>query len=269
MSVGSIQPITSCVRQTRISIFFLLTVVLLAGALSVSGQSNVSNTKTQDADKQPALEQTNKLQARGWLRGRVTESGRPVADASISFMPANFTSNQQATVASMFRGVTSDADGKFELTDVATGAYHIVAWAPGYVLSDDDASRLYRPGDNVSLALIKGGVITGKVTSSSGQPVVGAHIRAIRIKHSENRVVRQADTGLTTSMRLSMGEWVADDRGIYRIYGLAPGIYQVAAGGRSALSYSAGGYDGDAPTYYPSSTPDTATEVPVRAGEEA
>jgi len=69
-----------------------------------------------------------------------------------------------------------------------------------------------------------------------------------------------------------LGPYKTDDRGIYRIYGLAPGIYQVAAGGRGTQGFSLGGanaYDGDAPTYYPSSTLDTAGEVSVGAGIEA
>jgi hypothetical protein len=69
-----------------------------------------------------------------------------------------------------------------------------------------------------------------------------------------------------------LGSFKTDDRGIYRIYGLTSGVYQVAAGGRgeSIGNFSGSGiYDGDAPTYYPSSTIDTASEVEVRAGDEA
>jgi hypothetical protein len=69
-----------------------------------------------------------------------------------------------------------------------------------------------------------------------------------------------------------LGPYKTDDRGIYRIYGLVPGVYQVAAGGRGTQGFSLAGanpYDGDAPTYYPSSTLDTAADVRVTAGEEA
>ena len=69
-----------------------------------------------------------------------------------------------------------------------------------------------------------------------------------------------------------LGPFKTDDRGIYRIYGLEAGYYQVAAGGRSGQGFNpagAGGYEGDASTYFPSSTIDTAAEVIVRAGDEA
>ena len=67
-----------------------------------------------------------------------------------------------------------------------------------------------------------------------------------------------------------LGGFKTDDRGIYRIYGLTPGFYQVAAGGRQGRGFALGGsvYNSDAPTYFPSSTIDTAVEVTVRAGDE-
>jgi len=60
---------------------------------------------------------------------------------------------------------------------------------------------------------------------------------------------------------------MADDRGIYRIYGLRPGSYIVGASGRIVESFSP--YAGSAMTYHPSSTHDTAAEVAVASGAEA
>jgi hypothetical protein len=63
---------------------------------------------------------------------------------------------------------------------------------------------------------------------------------------------------------------MTDDRGIYRIYGLQPGAYMIVVGGGNPYYFGmANLYDVDSPTYYPSSTRDTAVEVSVRAGEEA
>jgi len=67
-----------------------------------------------------------------------------------------------------------------------------------------------------------------------------------------------------------VGAGRTDDRGVYRIYGLQPGAYVVVAGGQSSPSFGVvSPYDADAPTFYPSSTRDTAAEVTVRAGAEA
>src|SRR4029077_3646300 len=95
------------------------------------------------------------------IRGKVTEGGRPVSDASIMAFPVNIASNMQGAITSMLRPVTSDADGKFELKSLRPGVYTISAHPPGYVLPDQD-SKLYRPSDTVTLTLIKGGVVTGK-----------------------------------------------------------------------------------------------------------
>ena len=60
-----------------------------------------------------------------------------------------------------------------------------------------------------------------------------------------------------------------DDRGIYRIYGLLPGQYTVNAGGSGQFGqFTPSGFDIDVPTYYPSSTRDTAVPVSVRSGDE-
>src|SRR5262249_2236897 len=58
-----------------------------------------------------------------------------------------------------------------------------------------------------------------------------------------------------------------DDRGVYRLYGLSPGNYVVFT--RNRFHPFPSPYDTDAPTYYPSSTRETAAEVTVTSGGEA
>src|SRR6185503_1054307 len=108
-------------------------------------------------------------------------------------------------------------------------------------------------------SLIKGGVITGTVTSSTGEPVAQVGVRAILIRDAN---------GKPPTFGRFVPEKTTDDRGVYRIYGLSPGTYIVAAGGRGTAYFSNNAYDTDAPTYAPSSTRDVATELTVRAGEE-
>ena len=249
-------------------------IMLLTGA-SVEAQTakKPPATAPQNA-QQPASERESRAATR--IRGRViTEGGRPVADATIMLFPVNVASNLQGTITSLLRPATSDADGKFELTGLRPGAYSLSASSPGYVSSDQDSRVFYRPGDNATLTMVKGGVITGRVTNTSGEPVIAALVRAIKVREANNKPVRvRGDLGsqIADSMEMVLGPFKTDDRGIYRIYGLAPGYYQVAAGGRSEQGFSPGGanaYDGDAPTYFPSSTIETAGDVTVLAGEEA
>ena len=210
------------------------------------------------------------------IKGRViADGGRPVPDAAVMIFPLNIASNLQGAISSLLRPFTTDADGKFEITSIQPGAYSLSASSPGYVTSYEDSKVIYRPGDTATLTLVKGGVITGRVTNSSGEPVIGALVKAIKIREANSKPVR-AQSGIgaqfTNSMEMMLGPFKTDDRGIYRIYGLSPGFYQVSAGGKSGQGFSFGGgnaYESDAPTYFPSGTIETAAEVTVLAGEEA
>src|SRR5204863_3150694 len=59
-----------------------------------------------------------------------------------------------------------------------------------------------------------------------------------------------------------------DDRGAFRIYGLAPGAYLISAGKPRIGLIAPTAYDTDSPTYFPSATRDTASEITVRDGDE-
>jgi hypothetical protein len=112
----------------------------------------------------------------------------------------------------------------------------------------------------VTITLKKGGVITGRVTEAEDRAVVAAPVSLEYVRDELDRPIAAAwveKDGLT------------DDRGVYRIFGLRPGSYLVRAGGRGQQSRAASAYDSDAPTYHPSATREAATEIKVRAGDEA
>jgi hypothetical protein len=119
----------------------------------------------------------------------------------------------------------------------------------------------YEIGDSVTFVLVKGGVITGKVVTPEGEPVVAIGVRVEMTRDANGRRI----TGPST-----VQENPTDDRGIYRIYGLPAGTYIVMVGG-GTNDYSRTGinaFDTNVPTYAPSSTRDEAAEINLRAGEE-
>ncbi|MGB7923202.1 MAG: carboxypeptidase-like regulatory domain-containing protein, partial [Pyrinomonadaceae bacterium] len=195
--------------------------------------------------------------AAGSITGRVlAEGGQAPLGVTV------FASGAGASLPSRQTG--TDADGKFHLDNLAPGAYRLTVEAPGYVVVPDatrDRRRknYYRPGDSVSISLMKGGVITGAVTYADGQPVVAIPVSATRVRDREGRSTRDSTQG-------SAQRWT-DDQGVYRIYGLQPGVYIVAASG-GGPSYGGPLFEDDAPTYYPSATRDTATEITVSGGQE-
>jgi hypothetical protein len=137
---------------------------------------------------------------------------------------------------------------------------------PGYVTETDATTGglfpTYRPGETAVVRMTKGGVITGTVTTQQGEPVVAVSVRAVRVRDLDGHTPRVGGFA-------SAGEDRTDDRGVYRIYGLQPGLYVVYAGPGSGTIFGlVTGFAGDAPTFYPSGTRDTAAEVSVRAGQE-
>ena len=213
--------------------------LLLAWSVSVAAQEDESKT---------AAPRT------GAISGRViNENGQPVPHVTIYVTSP--TSPQPRTT------FTND-DGNFEISGLDSLVYNVGAAAPAYVNAPREPDSLptyYRIGDSVTIPLFKGGIVTGTVTSPSGEPMVQTGVRAILIRDSFGKPPQ--------GPRFPV-ERPTDDRGIYRIYGLASGTYLISAGGRGAYGYSVNAYDSDAPTYSPSSTRDTAAEVVVRAGEE-
>ena len=191
--------------------------------------------------------------ATGTISGRVVnDSGQPLPGASLSVTAINNFSTPRST--------TTDADRNFRLNGLEPALYRITAFASTYATDTTATPTYYRIGDSVRLELVRGGVITGTVTNSTGEPVIGVRIRAVRIRDAGGQPARTPSSGT---------EQLTDDRGVYRIYGLLPGTYLVSGGGGSGYSSVFNPYDADIPTYSPSSTRDTATEISVRSGEES
>jgi Carboxypeptidase regulatory-like domain len=219
----------------------------------------VSATARQQQVNSPSAE--NALRAADSSRAVGSISGRVVADGGQPLEGATVFI-RRASSASPPRTTTTDEDGRFTLDDLAEGAYTATASARGYFTPDApsgaEESKTYRPGDSVSLVLVKGGVITGKVSDARGEPVAGLTVRAIRTRDAEGSAE-------------SFGSEVSrqtDDRGVYRLFGLKPGTYVVAAGGAGRQSSQRDPYRNAALSYYPSETRDTAAEVKVAAGVE-
>jgi hypothetical protein len=158
---------------------------------------------------------------------------------------------------------STDEDGHFKFTGLAPLVYSASASSvKGYVqrpvpVSERQDSDYHRIGANVTITMIKGGAITGRVTNAMGEPLIGVQVNAAIARGAEG----SAGRGGSGRMKFT------DDRGIYRIYGLSPGTYVVFT--RNRFHPFPSPYDKDGPTYYPSSTRETAAEVTVTGGGES
>ncbi len=207
--------------------------------------------------------------AGGVITGRVlTEDGLPIPHAIVTIFGVSGRVNQ----TTVNRESVTDDDGKFVADGLDAIPYLVSAQAPGYVPASDggvlNPFELSEPhfvnlGEMVTIKLMRGGVITGRVTNDVGEPVIGVPVKATRIRD---------ETGRSTSVDVGSAQlWsrTTDDRGVYRIYGLASGSYIVAAGGRDSSSDRPTPFSGRTTTYHPSSTRDAAAVVNVSSGVEA
>ena len=131
--------------------------------------------------------------------------------------------------------VTTDDSGRFAFSDLPAGRYTITAEKPAYVKTYYGSKRVGRgPGmpialaegqrvSNLAITLLRGAAIEGTVRDENGVPLSSAQVQVFQpvILNGERKLVNPPGAQWATT----------DDRGTYRLYGLAPGEYTVRAGG--------------------------------------
>ena len=168
------------------------------------------------------------------ISGRVTEaaSGRPVPRMVVAAMAAGSRKAGEAL---------TDADGRYEITGLAAGSYavgvahdeHRSTYLPQWFgetpasehflimpprLGVALAAGEHRTG--VDVALTRALAIEGRITDPWGDPLAGVEVIAAR----------------ASSSAMAVGAAAADDLGMYRIYGLAPGRYRVCVRPGNAIN---------------------------------
>lgn len=158
------------------------------------------------------------------VSGRVTvgdDAGTPVPRAVVTL-----TSPDGRDARSAITG----ADGRFDIGGLPAGRYALVAKKPAHLASAFGARRPGRPGttlvvedgqrlEGLDWALPRGGVLAGRVTMANGEPVPNTAVLVIAERYA------------TSGGMLSAGEVPVrtDDRGEFRVYGLLPDRYLLAA----------------------------------------
>lgn len=199
----------------------------------------------------------------GRIFGRIVDatSGRPVAAARVLLVGVEGTR--------LTNWKRSDANGRFEYTGLAARHYTLEAAADRYVTVAYAPSR---PDDSGQPILIKEGsayeaniklrrapAIEGLLLDEFGEPAPGIMVVAARKQFAAGRQ-RLMPVGSAQSAPIT------DDRGYYRIPGLAPGDYYVTAlSGAFTEQNAVGGF---APTYYPG-TVDATAAMPVTTSAAA
>jgi protocatechuate 3,4-dioxygenase beta subunit len=177
-------------------------------------------------------------------------------------------------------GAMTDDRGHFTIANLKPGIYLVHASRAGLVqknggeLGTGTIVRLQSGNSqNVTILMLAAGAITGRVLDEHGEPMQNASVQAMHYIYT-----------LQGRHLFPVANATTDDKGGYRLFGLKPGSYFVmaAAGGDPVESLDGGPAPADsqagkkpemtvyAPRFYPNaSSPDRATPVAVRAGDEA
>lgn len=207
-------------------------------------------------------------QPSGSIKGRVTVEGKAQPGVVVSLFKADDIYYDRRPLATAI----TDADGGYRLTLVPAGRYSVSTYSP--ILVNIEIDHNGRNGrfvavdageavDDINFALVRGGVITGRVTDTEGRPVISQAVTVLKV----------VDGRYTQSFRPPDQQiLLTDDRGVYRIYGVLPGSYVVGVGHPPNLNRAmAGGgrYSSYLQTFHPDKTEQSkATAVEVTPGGE-
>ena len=154
-------------------------------------------------------------------------TGAPVPKAEVILRGAQRPANGPAMPLSY--STVSDAGGNFIMKDLEPGKYRLSIQRTGYVsfnygshgparartlLSLDPGHRL----KDLVARLTPHAIITGHVIDDNNEPVVSGQVEAMRYSYQLGR-----------KQMIAAGSASTNDLGEYRIYGLAPGRYYLAA----------------------------------------
>ena len=132
--------------------------------------------------------------------------------------------NTDQTTETNIKAKFSNNDGSFELNVPADGTYVVEARAKDYAPTFSQMFRIKDGGDydGVTVNMVVGGIITGTVVSSTGEPLAGAVVTT----HMNDFMNDEFDAFLG-SMNATSVKVRTNNEGKFRIQGLRPDTYQL------------------------------------------
>src|SRR5262245_32809967 len=248
-------------KLSLLNLFSVLSILLLAAVDQASAQAQQRDNRPRTAS----------------IGGRVSLGGAPAANALVMVVEVDPRSRgewpSESAVQSQQRAfikVRTDGDGRYRVPGLTEGAYMIRALSKAYVRPADSSNfETFRSitldegesRDNVDIALVRGGVITGRVTDVEGRPFIGGYLQLSPL--DENGRPKE---GFDSDREL---RGYADDRGVYRIYGLPAGRYILSAGDREGYSFASFASRKYIQTFYPNATDRSQAKIiEVKEGAE-
>ena len=202
------------VKRIAVILFVLLGSIAIAGQVSNAPKGSLEGVILNDVTGEPVAGVEVQLGV------FVTRSSTPPAPGVTEVTP-------RAPNAPV---LTTGPDGKFSFKDINAETYRVIAAANGFIRQEYGQKTPYGIGrpvyvtagqtlKDVNIRLLPTGAVSGRILQDSGQPALGATVWILRPTYnSQGRRLQQVTLA------------TADDRGDFRVYGIAPGSYYVAAG---------------------------------------
>jgi uncharacterized surface anchored protein len=212
----------------------------------------------------PAQEQSNSSNT-GSIRGTVidTKTSQPLNGAAVSL--------HGLQSAGAWNSATTAADGSFTFRGLAAGRYQLSATHTGYLDSSRGQRRAAEQGNGVMITISAGqeiddvvvrltptGVISGRIINEREEAMPGVYVQTMKASYrSGSREFSDARSGFT------------DDRGEFRVWGLAPGRYYIRVTNPRRSERGPSPTEVYVPVFYPSVVdPVQAQSVELHPGEE-
>lgn len=269
-----------------IALSFALNILLTAQEGSSSPVRDQQNTSgaVQAKTNDTAPEQSGPPQKKAGaaLTGTVLRSDTkaPINNARVTLV-ASGAEQQDIETGPPAQTVTTDEKGRFEFANLEAGNYNVSAEHAGMVIKKRQRSEnmlvSVKPGEQqeISLLMQPSCAISGRVLDEQGEPLQNASISALRYGYS-----------IAGRRTIDSARATTNDKGEYRLFGLAPGAYLVLVdvnGATGAWFFRMAGPAGRGaqrdkkkeervytPTYYPNeSSPEQASPLVLKPGDEA
>jgi hypothetical protein len=238
-----------------LTLFSILPILLLISVCQSSAQAPQRDNRPRTAS----------------IGGRVTIAGKPAANVVITVTETDLKpdAGESGLRIPLQAKTRTDGDGRYLVGGLAEGRYVVSAMLKAFVADGFGDPNLSRTAtldegearEKLDFALIRGGVMTGKVMDDEGAPLVARRVQLYTVDEQGQKVPYRGP------FIFEMGE--TDDRGVYRLYGLPTGRYIISAGGEGGGDPTRGGGGKFALTYHPDTTDEKqARVIEIKEGSE-
>jgi hypothetical protein len=190
----------------------------------------------QQTEEKPAEEKPP--EANCSVRGLVVraQGGEPIKGARVALVKRGEDAQNYHT--------TSGAEGTFSFSNVVPGTYSLAVMKNGFVAQRYGQKKPRDQGTPLALVaaqqvkdlvfrLVPTAAVNGKVVDEEGEPVPGVIVQALPENAGRGLLSKLLADDDWSMRRPPAGQAFTDDRGEYRIFGLAPGRYHFRATDRS------------------------------------